>query len=129
MAYNCEGYGGSAPITEYAIPDPPSSQSSSFSSLLQITYEGQKVVDVTERVGVIFPLRVMIEPAGLDSDEEITWTSSDPSVFEVVKDNPEGTAATVTIIGSGSRNSAVLTVTMGDVQAECNIRVYTPNKP
>ena len=120
------GYGGeSASMTEYASPDPPSGQSSPFSGSLQITYLGQKVMDVTIPAGVSFPLNVMIEPKSLDFDGEITWTSSDTSVFEVVKDNPEGTTATVTIIGSGSGNYAVLTVAMGDVQAECIIRVYT----
>jgi len=95
---------------------------------IQITFEGIVVTDFTDNAGTKIPLRVRVEPPGLHFNKEITWTSSDTSVFEVAKDNPEGTAATVTIIGSGSARSATLTVAYGDIQAECIVRVM-PNRP
>ena len=102
-------------------PTPPNVQS------LYITYAGRVVTDFTEYVGAKIPLRVRIEPAGLQFAEEITWTSSDPGVFEVVTNNPEGTAATVVIIGSGLARSATLTVALGNARAECIIRVAANN--
>ena len=88
-----------------------------------ITYAGAVTTDFTEPVGAKIPLHVWIEPAGLAPDEQIVWTSSDERVFKVAADNPEGTAATVTIIGSGTAKSAILTVKIGAVQAECIVRV------
>ena len=69
------------------------------------------------------PLSVRIEPAGVEFDDEIIWESSDKTVFEVVKDSTDGTTAVVTSIGSGSARAATLTVTVGDIKAECIVRV------
>jgi uncharacterized protein YjdB len=63
-------------------------------------------------------LSARIEPVGID--EEIIWTSSNTSVFEVVPDNVEGTAATITAMGSGS---ATVRVSVGGREAECIVRV------
>ena len=38
------GYGGSAQITEYAIPDPPPAIPSPSEQTMQITYDGQRVI-------------------------------------------------------------------------------------
>ena len=90
---------------------------------LQIMYARTAVSDFTMPIGSQIPLNISIEPAGAEYDEEIIWASSDTSVFEVSKNNPEGTTAIVTIIGSGSASSAVLTVSIGNVKAECIVRV------
>ena len=79
--------------------------------------------DFSTDVGDKTPLTVRIEPAGVEFDEEIIWESSDKSVFEVVKDNTDGTSAMVTSIGSGSARMATLTVTVGDIKAECIVRI------
>ena len=75
-------------------------------------------------VGDKTPLTLRIEPAGVEFDDEIIWESSDKSVFEVVKD-VDGTSAQVTSIGSGSARMATLTVTVGDIKAECIVRIRT----
>ena len=90
---------------------------------IEITYAGVPNNDFSESRGTRIPLRVRIEPAGIEFDEEVVWTSSDTSVFEVVKDNPEGTSAMVTIHGTGSAMQAVLTVSIDGVEAECIVRV------
>ena len=102
--------------TESPSPTPIEVQS------VDITYAGLPITDFSEPVGATVPLRARVEPA-VEFDEEIEWTSSDTSVFEVVKDNPEGTAATVHIIGSGTSTFATLTVSIGGVEAECIVRV------
>ena len=79
--------------------------------------------EFSTNVGDKTPLTVRIEPAGVEFDDEIVWESSDRSVFEVVKDNTDGTSAMVTTIGSGSSRMATLTVTVGDIKAECLVRV------
>jgi uncharacterized protein YjdB len=109
-------------------PVPPSETPSSIvsetpSSLpplvesVKITYAGTEKKDFTAKIGENVALRVRIEPAGID--EEITWTSNDITVFEVVPAS-DGLSATVTAIGTGS---AKLIVTCGDQQAECWVRV------
>ena len=104
--------------TEPELPSPPPVEVQS----VVITYAGLPITDFSEPVGAPVPLRVRVEPA-VEFDEEVVWTSSDTSVFEVVKDNPEGTAATVHIIGSGTSTFATLTVSIGGVEAECIVRV------
>ena len=79
--------------------------------------------DFSTNVGDKTPLTVRIEPAGVEFDDEIVWESSDRSVFEVVKDSTDGTSAMVTSIGSGSARMATLTVTVGDIKAECIVRI------
>ena len=80
--------------------------------------QNRSMSDFTARVGERTPLRVRIEPIGIT--EEIEWTSSNTAVFEVVRDNPEGTAATVHGVGSGT---ATLTVTVGGVSRDCIVRI------
>jgi uncharacterized protein YjdB len=82
------------------------------------TYSNRTKTDFTASIGERVPLRARIEPVGIELDVE--WISSDTSVFQVVKTNPEGTAATVTGIGVGN---ATLTVRVGDKEAECIVRV------
>ena len=90
---------------------------------VSITYAGNTLTDFSERVGAEIPLRADIQPAGAALNEEIVWRSSDTSVFVVEKDNPEGTSATVTIIGAGTATFATLAVSVGGCEAECVIRV------
>jgi len=85
-----------------------------------ITYAGVIKDDFTEKVGGKVPLRARIEPPGIEFTEEIVWLSSNPNVFAVVKDSPDGSSATVTGIGVGT---ATLTVIAGDVKAECIVRI------
>jgi len=90
---------------------------------IEITYAGTKMEDFSEPVGKKTPLRIRVEPPGAEVDAEIIWTSSDTSVFEVVADNLEGTAASVTITGTGSARHAILTVSIGDIEAQCDVRI------
>ena len=64
------------------------------------------------------PLRAQIVPN--DAEPDIVWSSSNRNVFEVVPDNTDSSLVTVTAIGVGT---GTLTVTAGDVVAECIIRV------
>ena len=105
-----------SPETETPSPTPVTVQS------VDITYSNGHIEDFTEPVGKQIPLKVRIEPAGIELEDEIVWTSSNTSVFEVVP-SPDGTAATVTIIGSGSARSATLTVSVAGKSAECIVRV------
>jgi len=85
---------------------------------LTITYNGRETSDFTAKVDEVVPLRVRVEPVGVEG--EPIWTSSDRSVFEVVKTNTEGTQVNVKGIGRGT---AKLTVTVGDITQECWVRV------
>jgi len=105
------------PPEETTTTPPPQVQS------VIITYGGVENGDFTAPVGDKVPLKAKVEPAGIEFDEEIVWKSSDTSVFEVVKDNPEGTSAQVIMIGSGSQKSATLTVSIGGVEATCIVRL------
>ena len=90
---------------------------------VEITFAGVRNEDFTAGVGEQVSLRAKVEPAGADFEEEIVWTSSDENVFQVVP-TPDGTGATVTVIGSTSAPGlATLTVSIGGVQAECIVRV------
>ena len=82
-----------------------------------ITYANRETKDFTVKVGESVSLRVRIDPVGVE--EEIIWTSSNRNVFEVVETNTEKTNAKVTGIGTGV---ATLTVSVGDVVAECTVR-------
>jgi len=83
-----------------------------------ITYNNKPKHDFTAKVGDKVALRVKIEPLGVE--EEIVWSSSNRSVFEVVATNADGTHATVTGLGKGT---ATLTVTVGGVEDECIVRI------
>jgi len=85
-----------------------------------ITFAGKKTEDFTEYVGKSVALGARVDPVGIE--ETIIWTSSDRGVFEVVATNTEGTAATVTPIAKGT---AILSVSVGDVEATCTVRIRT----
>ena len=102
------------------VDETPSPSPSSEVTLVQITYSNRSTSDFTAGIGERVPLRARIEPATASIDEDIEWTSSDTSVFNVVKTNTEGTNATVTGIGVGT---ATLTVTVGGQEATCIVRV------
>ena len=102
------------PIEDDPTETPPSTEVISVT----IMYTNQVKTDFTAGVGERVPLRARIEPVSID--EDIIWTSSDSSVFQVVADNPQGTSAVVTGIGNGT---ATLTVTVGDKEATCTVRV------
>ena len=87
---------------------------------ITITYDGRRRDDITARVGEKVPLAVRIEPPGVEFEGDIEWTSSNPGVFDVVKENTEGTRAVVTGIGVGT---ATLTVTVRGTEVTCIIRV------
>ena len=84
---------------------------------VRIMYSNITKTDFTAKVGEQVPLRASVEPVGIE--EEIIWTSSNTDVFEVVP-NTTGTNATVYGIGKGN---ATLTVTVGDKEATCIVRV------
>ena len=84
-----------------------------------ITYEGNKKTEFMAKIGEVVPLRVKVEPVGVEFDE-VYWESSDTSVFEVVSVDVNGSGANVTGIGKGS---GVLTVTVGDVEETCTVYV------
>lgn len=100
------------PPEESFVPPPPSVQS------VAITYAGATKTDITEKVGTTLTFKANILPADIDLVPE--WTSSDPSVFEVVPEDTSGLTAKVTMIGKGN---ATLKLTVGDKTAECIIRV------
>jgi len=121
VSAKCDVRHPNAPPPGVVTTDSPNGTASITS--LVITYAGQQVVDITESVGMQIPLRVRIEPAGITLGEPIIWHSSNTGVFEVKPDNPEGTSATITIIGTAQEKRAILTVSIGKVSAGCNIRV------
>jgi transcriptional regulator with XRE-family HTH domain len=86
-----------------------------------ITYADRPMTDFTLRIGERVPLNARIEPVGLGYS--IEWSSSDENIFTAVTDDATGIRATITGIGNGS---ATLTVTVGDIQAECTVRVSNP---
>ena len=90
---------------------------------VDITYSGVVKTDFTGVVAEVVPLRVKIEPVGIEVTEPIVWESSNKEVFEVVADNTAGTSAKVTIIGTSKDTWATLTVYVGDKKAECIVRV------
>jgi len=86
-----------------------------------IMYRGDRVVtDLTIEIGEHIPLHVRIEPLGIEMSE-ITWFTSNRDVFEVVQRRPNDTTA-VAITGL-SVGTATLVVKVGEVEAECIIRV------
>lgn len=93
-------------------PPPPSVQS------VAITYAGTVKVDITEAVGTTLTLKARILPE--DTKLVPEWTSSDPTVFDVVPEDTTAMAVKVTMLTKGQ---ATLTVTVGDKTAECVIRV------
>lgn len=96
-------------IDEPVEPDPvPTVQS------IDITYFGDPRTDITMKPAEVLPLWYTTVPA--EVDEPAVWESSDENVFVVLQDGK------VTAIGQ-SGDEAVLKVTIGDVSAECIIRI------
>jgi len=106
------------PSDEPEDPTPTPTPAPTVESV-DITYSNTIKTDITLQVGERVPLRARVEPAGIELTEKIIWLSSNPSVFDVVADNLEGTSAEITRIGQGT---ATLTVIAGNVEAECTIR-------
>jgi len=74
--------------------------------------------DFTAAVGDQLTFSVRIEP--VYATDEITWYSSNESVFDVVPLNTEGTQARLTMTGSGR---GTLYVTVGGLEARTIVRV------
>ena len=85
---------------------------------INITYDGRNREEFTAKVNERVPLRVRIEPPGIE--EQVIWESSNKDVFDVVPEDTMGNSATVTGIGTGN---ATLTVYVGDKEAKCIVRV------
>jgi len=94
------------------VPPAPTVQS------VMITYGGKENNDFSANVGDKVTLKAKIEPLGVE--ETVLWSSSDPSIFEVVATNAEGTQAVVTGIGKGN---GVVTVSVGGVEDTCIVRI------
>jgi hypothetical protein len=100
------------PTTE---PPPPPLEVTS----LTITYDGSRRTEFTAKIGEQVPLRVKIEPVGVETPE-IIWSSSNPDVFAVVPVEIDGSGVTVTGIGRGT---ATLTVAAGGIEEKCTVHV------
>jgi len=106
------------PSASPVVEDTPSPSPSPQVVSVTITYNNVKKTDFTAKITEKVPLRVKIEPVGIDA--EIIWESSNTSVFAVVPTSTDNTTATVTGVGKGD---ATLTVTVGDMSATCTVRV------
>ena len=85
---------------------------------ITITYDGTPKVEFMARIGEVVPLRIRLEPVGIDA--EIIWSSSNTEVFDVVPVDINGSGATVTGIGRGT---ATLTVAAGGIEQTCTVYV------
>ena len=99
-------------------PDEPTPEPAPTVRNVIITYNGRENRDFTASVGERVDLRVTVVPD--DIEEEVIWTSSNESIFQVVPTNTQGTAARVTGLGRGT---ATLTASVGGFDAECIVRV------
>lgn len=81
---------------------------------ISITYFGDPRTDITMKPAEVLPLWYKTVPE--DVQETAVWSSSDENVFVVLQDGK------ITAIGQ-SGDEAVLTVTIGEVSAECVIRI------
>ena len=108
----------STPSVEPADPPPPVVED------VIITYAGKQNKDFTCYIGEVVPLKLKIEPPGIDLEElEIEWLSSNTSIFEVVeKSGSNGGEGKVTGLGKGD---GTLTVRVNGVEATCTVRVRT----
>ena len=119
-----DGQGGPIVSASPDVSPMESEQPSSSPSPVQIqsvtiTYAGVPNNDFTAFLTDQVRLVARVEPAGVEFEEEIYWSSSNTGVFDVVKQNVEGTVAMVTITGIGD---ATLTVRVGGVEATCVVR-------
>jgi hypothetical protein len=114
---------------EVPSEQPESSPPPADAQSIVITYANSPVADFTEPIGARIPLNAKIGPVGVVVDEPIKWESSNTEIFEVVPVNPEGTAATVSIIGTVTApdgaliSNAILTASIGGMKYECIVRV------
>ncbi|MDR2357684.1 MAG: hypothetical protein LBD92_06370 [Oscillospiraceae bacterium] len=81
---------------------------------VQITYSGSVMKDFSVYTGEVVQLEARTVPA--ETEYTPVWESSDENVFMVSQDGK------VTGIGAGDNGAAKLTVTVGDVSAECVVR-------
>ena len=90
-----------------------------------IIHANQEIIDFTLRLGdAPVPMNVRIAPAGYR--EEITWSSSNEGVVEVIPSNAQGTTAEIRAIGVGS---AEVTVRAGGITQTCVVRVTDIQEP
>ncbi len=104
-------------IDDNNTPDPVQEPEVTINSVSLYTQYGNSASDISISVGVTEPISYVTSPEDVDLQElGITpqWSSSDESVFVVLQDG------SVTGVGVGD---ATLTLTLGDVTAECIIRV------
>jgi hypothetical protein len=101
------------PSTDPPITTPPAPLVESVT----ITYNGSRRKDFSIKIAEQVPLKLKIEPVGVDA--EITWTSSDRDIFDVVPSDTDGKSAVVTGIGIGE---GLLTVKVGDFVETCIVR-------
>jgi len=81
--------------------------------------------EFTEPINANIPLTLRIEPADAEIQGEITWESSNTSIFEVTVTNPPyRTEANVVVMAD--RGSATLTVTVDGVSTEVTVRARAP---
>ena len=85
---------------------------------LTITYDGSKKEEFTAKVGETVPLRVKVEPPGVEVD--IVWSSSDEEVFSVVSVELNNVGVNVTGVGVGN---GILTVSAGGIEQTCKVYV------
>jgi len=113
---------GSNPVSPTPTPSPTPEEIPELTKpavrSVMITHNNKEKNDFTSKVGDTVKLAVRIEPVNIE--EEIIWTSSNRSVFEVVATNTTGTEAKVTAVGKGT---AIVTVTVGGVEDDCIVRV------
>lgn len=63
------------------------------------------------------------KPEDTTDEVTLTWSSSDENVATVVQNEENGKTAEITAVGAGT---AVITVSAGDVTAECQVKVTVP---
>jgi len=83
-----------------------------------ITYIGGKRTEFTCNVNEKVPLKIKIEPIGVEA--EIIWESSNSDVFDIIDMDESGINATVIGLSPGNEK---LTVKVGDVTETCVVRV------
>ena len=98
--------------TESPSPLPPAISS------VMITYIGAKKSEFTCHVNEKVPLRIKIEPAGVEA--EIIWESSNTDFFDIIDVNEAGDNGTVIGLSPGN---GTLTIKVGDITETCIVRV------
>ena len=105
-------------------PPPTTSEEPSVSPVpvvtsVIITYAGVKKDDFTAKIGEQVPLKVKIEPPGVEA--EVEWVSSNTNVFDVVARDTTGLDAKVT--GKGRGDATLTVIVNGEIEAKCIVRV------